>query len=177
MGDPQESAGGPSEPIRGDGGEAVASSEPDRDRSLLVGGGLFGVGLGALVDVAVFHHVLQWHHLLSAVRPPSSRAALRWNVYYDGLFSLVVLAVLVVGAALVWRASNRASAPYSTRYLLGSVLVGAGAFNVFDAVVDHYLLHLHDVVHGTRALNPHWLGASLLLLGVGLLVLGRGDGR
>lgn len=149
-----------------------ADAAPGQDATgVLLGGGLFGVGLGALVDVALFHHVLQWHHLLSAVRAPTTLRSLRWNVYVDGLFSLGALGVLVLGAAVVWRAANRAVDSCSTRRLLGSVFVGGGAFNVFDGVVDHYLLHLHDVVHGTRALNPHWVGVSLLLLGVGLLVL------
>lgn len=158
-------------PTRGTARTDGAGAGPDTERTLLVGGSLFGAGAGALVDVALFHHVLQWHHLLSAVRAPTSVAALRWNLTFDGLFSLGMLGVLATGAALVWRATNRAREPYPTGRLLGSVLVGAGAFNLVDGVVDHYLLHVHDVVHGTSALNPHWIGASLLLVGVGLLVM------
>ncbi|PSP23775.1 DUF2243 domain-containing protein, partial [Halobacteriales archaeon QH_10_65_19] len=32
----------------------------DHER-ILLGGGVFGFGLGAVGDVALFHHVLQWH--------------------------------------------------------------------------------------------------------------------
>jgi len=142
-------------------------------RLLRLGGVVFGVGFGALVDVALFHHVFQWHHLLSGLYPPTDEAALRTNVYYDGVFSLAMLAVLLVGGAIVWLAVNRASASRSTARLAGGVLVGVGLFNVFDGVVDHYVLGIHDVVHGGRALNPHWVGASALLLGAGLLVLAR----
>lgn len=156
------------------GGAAARTREVARaDRRALLGGGLFGLGLGAAVDVALFHHVLQWHHLLSARIDPTTVAGLRRNLVADGAFTLVTLAALTAGAAVAWRAANRSPAPLSSVRLLGAVLVGVGAFNLFDGVVDHYLLDLHDVVQHTGALNPHWVGASLLLLGAGLLVLGR----
>ena len=146
---------------------------PPRSWSMLVGAGVLGFGLGGLVDVLVFHHVLQWHHLVSSLVPPESLAGLRTNLVYDGLFSLAMVAVMGVGAALVWRALNRSVDPHSPVRAVGALLVGAGAFNVFDGVVDHYVVGIHDVVHGTGAFNPHWVGASLLLLGLGVLVLTR----
>lgn len=145
----------------------------ERDRSILFGGGVLGFGCGGLLDVLVFHFVLQWHHLLSNRYSPTTLTGLQTNVYFDGVFSLAMVGLATVGGVILWRALNRADSPYSSARLLGSVLVGAGAFNVFDAVVDHYVLHLHDVVHGSQRLNPHWLGASLLLLGVGILILTR----
>lgn len=132
---------------------------------------MLGFGLGALADVLLFHLVLQWHHLLSSLYTPATLSGLRTNIFYDGVFSLGALGAMTVGAAAVWRAVNRAEEPYSGVRLVGSVLVGAGLFNVFDGVVDHYLLHIHEVVHGDPSLNPHWVGASLLLLGLGILVL------
>ena len=149
------------------------SDRSNRERPLLLGSGLFGLGFGALIDVLVFHHVLQWHHLLSTVYPPDTLAGLRTNVYYDGVFSLVMVGVMLVGIALVWRTLNRSHRAYSSVRVLGSALVGVGGFNLFDGIVDHYLLHVHDVVHGTSAFNPHWIGASLLLLGLGVLVFTR----
>ncbi len=148
-------------------------SRPDGHATVLLGSGVLGVGLGAVLDVLVFHLVLQWHHLLSATYPPDTLGGLRANVYFDGVFALAALAVAAVGAALVWRGLNRSARPHPPVRALGSVLVGVGAFNVFDGVVDHYVLGLHDVVHGTRAFNPHWVGASLLLLGLGVLVATR----
>ena len=142
----------------------------DRDR-LLVGGSVAGFGLGAVVDVHLFHHVLQTHHLLSNYRDPGTLSGLRWNVFWDGVFSLAMVAVAGVGAAVVWRTANLADEPLSTRRLVGSVLVGAGLFNLFDGVVDHYLLGLHHVVHGTTRWDPHWVVGSVLLLAGGLAVL------
>ncbi|WP_227374477.1 DUF2243 domain-containing protein [Haladaptatus halobius] len=148
-------------------------SESKRRNAVLLGGGILGVGFGALLDVIVFHLILQWHHLLSSIYAPSTVAGLRTNVYFDGIFSLAMLGVMSLGGGMIWRALNRSDEAHSTVRLFGSVLVGVGAFNVFDGIVDHYLLHVHDAVHGTRALNPHWVGASFLLLGLGILVLTR----
>ena len=144
-----------------------------RERNVLLGGGTLGFGLGALLDVFVFHLTLQWHHLLSSIYSPGTISGLRTNIYYDGVFSLAMVGVMILGGTVIWRELNRAERPYSSTRLLGSVLVGAGTFNLFDGIVDHYLLHIHDVVHATRALNPHWIGASVLLLGAGILVFTR----
>jgi uncharacterized membrane protein len=141
-----------------------------RSRSVLVGAGVLGFGLGALVDVLLFHHVFQWHHLLSSFVSPETLAGLRTNLAYDGLFSLAMVGVMALGGILVWRGLNRSSEPHSPVRAVGALLTGAGAFNLFDGVVDHYVLGLHDVVHGAGALNPHWVGASLLLLGLDVLV-------
>ena len=149
------------------------ASRPDRRRLLLLGSGTFGFGFGALLDVLVFHLILQWHHLLSSRYTPQTLDGLRTNIYFDGLFSLAMVGVMLVGAGMVWRALNRATEPHSALRAVGSLLVGVGAFNLFDGIVDHYLLDAHDVVHGTQAFNPHWVGASLLLLGVGILVMTR----
>ena len=140
-------------------------------RSLLLWGGTVGVGLGAMIDVILFHLVLQTHHLLSGLIDPYAIDGLRTNVMYDGLFMAGMLALTLVGAAMLWRLANRATERLSSTYLVGSILVGAGVFNVFDGVVNHYVLGLHTVVHGTEAWNPHWLAVSVLLLGAGVLVL------
>lgn len=143
----------------------------DREGVVLLGSGVFGFGLGALLDVVLFHLILQWHHLLSDFYDPGTLDGLRTNVFFDGVFSLVMVAIMLVGAGIVWRNLNRSAEPRSPVRALGGVLVGAGLFNVFDGIADHYVLGIHDVVHGTQAFNPHWVGASLLILGAGILVL------
>jgi uncharacterized membrane protein len=137
---------------------------------LLFGSGTLGFGLGALLDVVVFHLILQWHHLLSDYFSPATLDGLQTNIYYDGLFSLVMVGVMTVGMGVVWRELNGASESHSALRTFGAILVGAGLFNVF---VDHYVLGIHDVVHGTQAFNPHWVGASLLLLGAGILAASK----
>jgi len=145
------------------------SPQNGRERQLLLGSGTFGFGFGAVLDVVVFHLIPQWHHLLSGRIPMGTLDGLRTNVYYDGLFSLAMFGVMLVGAGLLWQTLNQSSETHSAVRAVGGLLVGAGLFNVFDGVVDHYVLGIHDAVHGTQAFNPHWVGTSLLVLGVGIL--------
>lgn len=147
-----------------------------RRRLLLLGGGTIGFGFGAVIDVVLFHLVFQTHHLLSGFYDPHSVDGLRTNIMYDGLFTLFMLGVMIVGLALVWRVVNRADHRLSGRFLLGAIVVGMGVFNVFDGVVDHYVLDLHNVVHETGVWNPHWVVGSTVLLVAGWLILRSADG-
>lgn len=142
-------------------------------RPLLLWGGTFGFGLGAVLDTILFHLIFQTHHLLSGFYDPYSYDGFRTNVMMDGLFLLGTLAVATVGAAMLWRTVNGARRRLSGAFVLGSALLGAGVFNVFDGIVDHYVLDLHDVVHGTEAWNPHWVLVSLVMLVLGILLVRR----
>ncbi|AGB36370.1 DUF2243 domain-containing protein [Natronococcus occultus] len=146
-------------------------------RRVLLAGGTTGFGFGAVIDVVIFHLTLQTHHLLSGIYDPYSLDGMRTNVMFDGLFLFAMLGVMGVGLGLTWRLVNGTDVRLSTTYLVGAIVVGAGAFNVFDGVVSHYVLDLHNVVHGTEAWNPHWLAVSVLMLAVGLLVLRFADGH
>lgn len=150
-------------------------SSTTRSRVALVGGGVAGIGLAAVLDVIVFHLVFQTHHLFSSIYTQETLAGLQQNSYYDGLFVLGMLGVMFCGVGLLWWAVNRSSHRLSTLAVGGAVLVGMGVFNVFDGIVDHYVLGIHDAVHGTSVWNPPWILVSLVLLaaGGGLLQLNR----
>lgn len=151
----------------------ASSAGPTRRRGLL-GAGVFGFGFSGLVDVLVLHHVLQWHHLVSGIYPMDTVAGLRTNLLADGLFSLGMLVIAGVGAGLLWRAERAASSPLAVRPLAGSAVIGLGVFDVFDVVVDHVLLGLHQPLSRGGQYNPHWLVVSLLLVGVGYYVYHTG---
>ncbi|WP_135364646.1 DUF2243 domain-containing protein [Halosimplex halophilum] len=142
---------------------------------------MFGFGFSGLIDVLVLHHVLQWHYLLSGIYPMDTLAGLRTNVLADGLFSLGMLTVAGVGAGLLWRSERRTDAPLAVRPLVGAAVVGLGAFDVFDAVVNHAVLGLHRPMgSGGRPLslggryNPHWIAVSLLFVAAGYYVYRTG---
>ncbi|WP_323171225.1 DUF2243 domain-containing protein [Natrialba sp. PRR66] len=145
-------------------------------RRLVLAGGTIGFGFGAVIDTVVFHLTFQTHHLLSGYYDPYSLDGLRTNVMFDGLFLVVTLGITLVGLGLLWRLVNGTAERFSTRYLLGAIVVGAGVFNVYDGIVDHYVLDLHNVVHGTEAWNPPWVVVSVLLLVLGLVLLRTADG-
>ena len=141
------------------------------EREILLWGGTVGFGLGAIIDVIIFHLTTQHHHLLSGYIDPHSYEGLSANVMYDGLFLAVMFVVMFLGQVMLWRMANGTSERFSGVYIGGSVLIGAGIFNVIDGTINHYVLNLHTVIHNTEAWNPHWVAVSLLMLGAGGAVL------
>jgi uncharacterized membrane protein len=140
---------------------------PQRRRSLLAAG-MVGVGLMAAVDEIVFHQVLGWHHLFDR---STSAAAL----VSDGILHAMELVLLLAGFFLLagLRHRNTLLAPTAR----AGVFLGLGAFQLFDGVVDHKVLRLHQIRYSVDLL-PYDLvwdltGAVLLLIGVVLAVRSR----
>jgi len=127
--------------------ETLPPPADDRAPSFpLVAGVLLGLGLGGFFDGIVLHQVLQWHHMLtSAGYPADSVRNLRINTLWDGVFHSATYVFVAAGVALLWRAAHRRHVRWSTRLLVGSVLIGFGAFNVVEGIVDHHVLQLHHV--------------------------------
>jgi uncharacterized membrane protein len=74
---------------------------------------------------------------------------------------------------LLWRALKREDVSRSSQTWLGSLLVGAGAFNVVEGIIDHHLLKLHHVKPGSNELfwDLGFIAVGILLVGVGWLLL------
>jgi uncharacterized membrane protein len=139
---------------------------------LAAAGGVVGFGLGGLIDVLLFHLVLGEHHLISGVVDPTTRAGLRLNLLADGLFCLLMLGIMSVGFGLLWRAAPRPDVPWSAHRFAAAAVVGAGAFNLYDGVIDHYVLGLHHTTF--PALDVYdlvWVAGSLFLIAAGALAL------
>jgi uncharacterized membrane protein len=151
-----------------------ASSAARGEGPFLVGAFVLGVGLGGFLDGIVFHQILQWHHLLSERYPPDNLANLELNTLADGLFHLSMWFVTVLGVAIILAAARR-SRPAGVRGLVGAALLGWGAFQLLEGVVDHQLLALHHVHPGPDELA--WDVADLVfgvvLLAAGLFVVSQ----
>jgi uncharacterized membrane protein len=142
------------------------------DRPLVVAGGVMGFGLGGLLDVLLFHFVLQEHHLVSGLVDPTTRAGLRLNLVADGLFCLAMLAVMGAGFVLLWRTAPRSDVPWSASRFAAATVLGMGAFNLYDGVVDHYVLGLHHTTFpALDAYDLVWVVGSLVLLAAGTVAL------
>lgn len=117
------------------------------NRQFVWAGLLLGFGLGGFFDGIVLHQILQWHHMVSHVEdyPVTTVAGLKANTLADGLFHAATYLFVVVGVWYLWRYAGREDRPWSTRAFIGLLLVGFGAFNVVEGVVDHHLLELHHV--------------------------------
>ena len=139
-------------------------------RRALIGAGVFGFGFSGLIDVLLIHHILQWHHLLSGIYPMNTLAGLRTNIFADGWFSVGMIVIAGIGAGVVWRAERRTPEPLAFRPIAGSAVMGLGIFDLYDAIVDHALLGLHQPLSMGGRYNPHWAAVSLLIIGTGAYI-------
>ncbi len=131
---------------------------------------LLGVGLGGFADGIVLHQILQWHNMLSAVRPPATLSAMQLNMRWDGFFHALTWVVTLAGVVQLWRAGLAGALPRPARAFAGQMLLGWGLFNLVEGLVDHQMLGLHHVREGAGWLA--WDLAFLAFGGLGLLLLG-----
>jgi uncharacterized membrane protein len=136
--------------------------------------GIFlGLGMGGFFDGIILHQVLQWHHLLtSAGYPPDSVRNLLINTLADGLFHMATYVFVGIGLMLLWRAARRTHVRWSGKMLAGTLLLGFGAFNLVEGLVDHQLLGIH---HVNETVPPdQWIywDIGFLILGAVMFVIG-----
>ncbi|QXG75154.1 DUF2243 domain-containing protein [Modestobacter sp. L9-4] len=146
---------------------APQHDRPTSDRRrLLVSGLLLGLGAAGAVDEIVFHQLLHWHHFYD-------RSTSTAGLVSDGLLHAATWSATVAGLALL--ADVRRRAAFAPAAWWGAVLVGAGAFQTWDGVVQHKLLRLHQVRYGVdlTGYDLAWTGAGVLVLLAGVLLLLR----
>src|SRR5947208_4920291 len=100
-------------------------------RSVFWTGFLLGVGIMAFLDETLLHQLLQWHTFY-------------WNtdqhgrILSDGLFHAFSTLVLLWGALRLWRSRN-AWVPPARYAIVAAIFIGAGAFDLYDGIVQHAL--------------------------------------
>jgi len=143
-------------------------------------GVLFGLGLGGFFDGIVLHQVLQWHHMLSSWYPIDSIDNLALNTFWDGIFHTATYLFVVAGLFILWRTAQRTHLFWSSKLLIGSMLIGFGAFNLIEGLINHHLLGVHHVNESVA--RSYWIywdlafllwGAAMLAGGWWLLQSGR----
>ena len=138
----------------------------ERGRSIWVSAAI-GVAVMAAVDEIVFHQLLAWHHFYDRSTPDIAMLS-------DGLLHTGELVLLVAGFFLF--ADLRRRGTLAVRPAWAGFLLGAGGFQLFDGIVDHKVLHLHQVRYEVDLLpyDLAWNLAGLLLVvaGVATLLLG-----
>lgn len=142
-----------------------------RNRSFAAG---FVLGMAAMagIDEIVFHQLLGWHHF-------SDNATPAIGLLSDGLLHAAELFALAAGFFLLLDASRRDELwPAAAG---AGLLVGLGTFQLFDGVVDHKILRVHQIRYDVDLLpyDVAWIGGAIVLLVAGLIVtavLGRRAG-
>lgn len=144
-------------------------------RPIVAAGIFLGMGLGGFFDGIVLHQILQWHHLVSSVMPPTDLQNLQLNTLADGIFHAGTWVITAIGLGLLWRASRTPGVLWSTSAFVGSLLVGWGLFNLAEGVINHQLLALHHVRPGENqfAWDMAFLAWGLVMLLGGLAMVRR----
>lgn len=142
-----------------------SSALPETGRSAWISA-LIGIGLMAAVDEIIFHQLLAWHHFYD-------QSSLEIGLLSDGLLHSAELIALVAGFFLLSDLGRRhALAPL---WAWAGGLLGAGGFQLFDGLINHKLLRLHQIRYGVYLLpyDLAWNGAALLLIAIGVVLLVR----
>jgi uncharacterized membrane protein len=134
----------------------------------VVAGLLLGLGAVAMVDEVVFHQLLHWHHFYD-------RSTSGVGLVSDGLFHAFSWFATV--AALFLVSAVRREHAFRRMSFTAGLLSGAGFFQLYDGLVQHKLLGLHQIRYGVD-LTPYdviWnvIAALMLLAGIALWVRTR----
>lgn len=145
-----------------DGRSASGSS---RTRSLW-SGILFGIGCVAFVDEAVFHQLLHWHHFYD-------KSTTAVGLVSDGLFH--ALSWFATVASLFMLADLRRKRSWFVARWWAGVLTGAGFFQLYDGIVQHKLMQLHQIRYGVdlTAYDWTWNIIAVILLAAGVVMVVR----
>jgi uncharacterized membrane protein len=122
---------------------------------------LLGIATMAAIDEIVFHQILAWHHFYD-------NAAGDIGLLSDGLLHAAELFMFVFGFFLMLDARRRRS--FWPAAAWAAFLVGLGLFQLWDGVIDHKVLRLHQIRYGVELLpyDVAWnaAGGALLLTGI-----------
>ncbi|WP_091230474.1 DUF2243 domain-containing protein [Microbacterium sp. 3J1] len=152
---------------RGRDGASRAGSWSDPDRRLILAGFLFGCGIAAsMIDLFIFHLVLRWHHFYDL---STSEVAL----ISDGFLHAFGWFITIWGLFLLADVRRRGAVRWGR--WSGAVIAGVGFFQLFDGVVDHKILGIHQIRYGVdlRLYDTVWISSAVLLLLLGLIMLWR----
>ncbi|MGQ7261225.1 DUF2243 domain-containing protein [Vreelandella sp. V005] len=127
---------------------------------------LLGLGSMAAIDEIIFHQLLGWHHFVDV---NSSALALA----SDGLLHTLELILLIGGGVLLLHLYEQKL--YAKGYQSAGFLLGMGGFQLFDGIVTHKILGLHQVRYVDNLLlyDLGWNASGLLLLLIGFGLLRR----
>jgi uncharacterized membrane protein len=132
----------------------------------VLSGVLLGVGIAAFVDETVFHQLLHWHHFYDRSTPAAGLVS-------DGLFHAFGWFATV--AALFLLADLRRRRAFGPAPWWGGVLLGTGAFQLYDGTIQHKLLGLHQIRYHVP-IWPYdlvWNLLAVILIVVGVLLVRR----
>ena len=133
---------------------------------------LFGLGLGGFFDGIVLHQILQWHHMLSSWYPVNTVENLKLNTFWDGIFHSSTYIFLLAALFILWRTGKTKHLYWSSDLLIGTMLIGFGAFNTVEGLIDHHLLGVHHVNELVSVDQQIYWDIGFIAWGVAMLIAG-----
>ncbi|PUA36637.1 DUF2243 domain-containing protein [Paenibacillus elgii] len=142
---------------------------PYLDRN--VGAGcLFGLGLVAFIDEAVFHQLLHWHHFYD-------KSTTGIGLVSDGLFHAFSW-FATIGGLFMFADLLRRKALQLQRWWGGSLL-GSGTFQLYDGTIQHKIMRIHQIryVENVIVYDLIWnfTAISMILAGSMFLIRSKRD--
>lgn len=127
---------------------------------------LIGIGVMAGVDEIIFHQLLQWHHFFDRATPAI-------GILSDGLLHAAELIALVAGFFLIAELARHRR--LAVNWAWAGFFLGMGGFQLFDGIVSHKLLRIHQIRYGVDPLlyDLVWNLSALVLLLVGVWLYRR----
>lgn len=131
---------------------------------------LVGVGIMAAVDEIIFHQILSWHHFYD-------RSTTEVGLMTDGLLHSAELISIVAGFFMLL--DLRKNRNLSTPGAWAGFFLGLGGFQLFDGIVDHKVLRLHQVryVENLLPYDISWNAAGVLLLLIGFYLFRKAKSK
>lgn len=135
-------------------------------RRNIASGVLFGLGLIAFVDEVVFHQLLRWHHFYDL-------STTSVGLISDGLFHAFSW-FATIGGLFLFADLRRREAVWLRRWWSG-VFLGAGVFQLYDGVVQHKIMRIHQIryVENLWVYDVVWYIVSILLIVIGVILFRR----
>ncbi|TSI04499.1 DUF2243 domain-containing protein [Lysinibacillus sp. BW-2-10] len=127
-------------------------------------GVFFGVGIVAFLDEAIFHQLLHWHHFYD-------KATLSVGLISDGLFHAFSWFATVAGLFML--AQLRKRNVWKKQKWIGSLLLGAGVFQLYDGTIQHKLMKIHQIRYNVEIFyyDLTWNVIAILLIIIGIVLI------
>jgi uncharacterized membrane protein len=125
---------------------------------------LIGIGFMAAIDEIIFHQFLAWHHFVD-------RGTGTFALLSDGLLHSAELILLILGFFMV--AELRERKLFAKAHAWAGFFFGMGAFQLFDGLIDHKVLRLHQIryVENLLVYDILWNLTAVVLLLIGFVLL------
>lgn len=147
--------------------DATRYAYPSRN---LWSGFIFGLGLAAFFDETVFHQLLRWHHFYD-------KSTTDIGLISDGLFHAFSW-FATIGGLFMFADLRRRNALSLTRWW-GGVLLGSGAFQLYDGTIQHKLMRIHQIryVENVIIYDLIWniIAFAMIIAGTFLIVRSRSE--